>query len=199
MLDVRHKQPLLGLMLHRALTVGTLLTVASLAGCGSSDSQGSNGGAGGGAGAGADSSAGSPTSGGASGSSEGGNAALAGSTATGGSSAKGGAAGAGSSAGDAGLPAIDPSTKLIALTPDQRGQFCDWAAAQLGGYGKFNQCPGGGSNTVYKDQADCVSQAFIFNCTDKITVAQLEECTQAQAETAGCTFPELHCHWLLCR
>ena len=193
---------MLGLMLHRALTVGTLLTVASLAGCGSSDSQGSNGGAGGGAGAGADSSAGSPTSGGASGSSEGGNAALAGSTATGGSSAKGGstgAAGAGSSAGDAGLPAIDPSSKLIALTTDQKGQFCDWAAAQLGGYGKFNQCPGGGSNTVYKDQADCVSKAFIFNCTDKITVAQLEECTQAQAETAGCTFPELHCHWLLCR
>lgn len=189
---------MLGLVLYRALTVGTLLTVASLAGCGASDSEGSNGGAG----AGAASNAGSPTSGGASGSGEGGSAALGGSTPTGGSSAKGGstgAAGASSSAGEAGLPSIDPNTKLSALTPDQQAKYCDWAAAQLGGYGKFNQCAGGGSVTVYKDQADCESQAFLITCGDTLTIAQLEECTQAQGPTGGCALPEAHCHWLHCR
>ena len=195
MLDLRHEQPMLGLMLYRALTVGTLLTVASLAGCGSSDSQGSNGGAGVGAGAGADSSAGSPTSGGASGSSQGGTTTQGGSTAAGAGSSKGGSS---SSAGAAGLPDIEPSTMLSALTPEQQGQYCDWAAAQLGGYGKLNQCAGGGSVTVYKDQADCKSQAFIIACANT-TIAQLEECTQAQGPTGGCTFPEAHCHWLLCR
>jgi hypothetical protein len=184
--DLLHKQDMFELMLHRALSVSTLLTAATLAGCGSSDSQGSNGGAG----AGAD----SPTSGGVSGS--GGTAGLGGSSAQGGST---GAAGASSSAGDAGLPPIDPSTKLSALTVEQQGEYCDWAAAQLGGYGKLNQCAGGGSVTVYKDQADCKSQAFLITCGDTLTIAQLEECTQAQGPTGGCALPEAHCHWLHCR
>ena len=146
--------------------------------------------------AGDESSAGSLATAAGSGSSQGGNAALGGSSAKGGST---GAAGASSSAGAAGLPPIDPSTKLSALTVEQQGQYCDWAAAQLGGYGKLNQCAGGGSVTVYKDQADCMSQAFLISCGDKITIEQLEECTQAQGPTGGCTFPEVHCHWLHCR
>ncbi|HET7544177.1 MAG TPA: hypothetical protein VFK05_30110 [Polyangiaceae bacterium] len=187
-------------MLHRTLTVSTLLTVASLAGCGSTDSQASNGGAG--AGAGETSSAGSPASGGGSDSSEGGSSTVAGgSPAAGAGSSEGGSTGAAgaSSAGAAGLPPIEPSTKLSALTPDQQALYCDWAAAQLGGYGKVNQCAGSGSVTVYKDRADCESQAFLITCGDKLTIGQLEECTQAQGPTGGCTFPEEHCHWLHCR
>lgn len=187
---------MLKLTLHRALTMSTLLTVASLAGCGSTDSQASNGGGG------ATSSAGSPAAGGASDSSEGGSTTSAGGSAAAGDGASGGgstgAAGA-SSTGASGLPSIEPSTKVRALTPDQQALYCDWAAAQLGGYGKVNQCAGSGSVTVYTDRADCVSQAFLITCGDTMTIGQLEECTKAQGPTGGCTFPEEHCHWLHCR
>jgi len=160
---------MLELMLRHALTLSTVMMATSLAGCSSSDSHENNGGAGaGGAAAGDESSGGSLTTAAGSGSSQAGNAALGGSSAKGGST---GAAGASSSAGDAGLPSIDPSTKLSALTVEQQGQYCDWAAAQLGGYGKLNQCAGGGSVTVYKDQADCMSQAFLFSCGDKVTMS----------------------------
>lgn len=89
------------------------------------------------------------------------------------------------------------ATRITALDSAQKATLCDWYVGLLGGYGASNPCSNFGSIEVYKDQAVCVAAGLKFDCP-LVTVAQLEECTKAQAPSGGCDQPEEHCHWLRC-
>ena len=98
--------------------------------------------------------------------------------------------------GDAGLPAIDASAPVNALTDAQKGALCDWLSAELGGYGVSTDCGHGTSVANAMSQAQCISTRLTFRCT--ITVGQLETCIEAEAPSLGCNFPMPQCTPLLC-
>ena len=84
---------------------------------------------------------------------------------------------------------LSPSKRLIDLTDQEKGQFCDWATAKFGGYGIT--CNADWAFMVYPDQATCVRDAPSAtgtpNCQE--TVQQAEACVNSIPKCA--TFEEL--------
>jgi hypothetical protein len=88
------------------------------------------------------------------------------------------AIGCGSSGGGGGgngASGVPSGKRLDALTDAEKGMFCDWTNAKLGGYGMSMDC-GGFTLDADASQADCVSSAFT-SCA--ATVAQAEACANA--------------------
>jgi hypothetical protein len=91
-----------------------------------------------------------------------------------------GGCGSGSSSGSAGSGL--PRTSTVAnLTPAQGVQLCDWINEVEGGYGRTVNCASTGPMATNADQMDCVNGLpdFQFECP-LLTVAQLEDCTNAE-------------------
>ena len=83
--------------------------------------------------------------------------------------------------------------RVVDLTADQAGQFCDWLNQLEGGYHQHADCNGMPVSTDV-DQASCVQAIpdLLFACPN-LTVAQVEDCTVAQG-TDLCKFnTELAC------
>jgi hypothetical protein len=80
---------------------------------------------------------------------------------------------------------LDSSRKLVELTDAEKGQFCDWAVNQLGGYGVT--CNADWAFMSYPDQAACVkdgpSSTTTPNCT--LTVGQAEACVNSVSKCAS--------------
>ena len=93
----------------------------------------------------------------------------------------------GSSAGS--TSGLSASKKLVDLTDQEKGQFCDWATGKFGGYG--NTCNSDWAFMVYPDQASCVEDASsptnTPNC--QATVQQAEACVNSIPKCAN--FEEL--------
>ncbi|MFZ5889978.1 MAG: hypothetical protein ACOY0T_02830 [Myxococcota bacterium] len=73
------------------------------------------------------------------------------------------------------------TTRLDALTLEQRKALCDYAASQFGGYGKNKECSGGLTLEAPADQAECLEDYTYTNCS--VTVAQAEQCVREQSCT----------------
>ncbi|HMF40293.1 MAG TPA: hypothetical protein VKQ32_06350 [Polyangia bacterium] len=87
---------------------------------------------------------------------------------TGGGSGSTGTGGAGGS-----TSGVTGTKRLDSLTPTEQQMICDWAAAQLGGYGHSVDCGGGNMITAEPDQATCIADAPT-SCAG--TVSQYEAC-----------------------
>lgn len=68
---------------------------------------------------------------------------------------------------------IDPTTRLDALTPEQKAAYCDWAASRYCGYGHRVDC-GDGSFLGVDSQEACVKRMDNTVCAS--TVGENESC-----------------------
>jgi len=66
------------------------------------------------------------------------------------------------------------TTRLDALTPEQKAAICDWVAQLYGGYGAHLSCGGLDTLDAPTTQADCVSNMDATSCA--ATVADTEAC-----------------------
>jgi len=76
------------------------------------------------------------------------------------------------------------TTRLDALTPEQKAALCDWVAQLYGGYGKQLSC--GQFETIYgpTTQQDCVDNMTATSCP--ATVSDSEACEKdANCENNG--------------
>jgi hypothetical protein len=76
-------------------------------------------------------------------------------------------------------PPIDRSTEIVAISATEHGELCDWAAAELGGYGSMVSCGNDVTVGAYPSHDACVGQSFQSGCT--ATVGQYEDCVTAAA------------------
>lgn len=86
----------------------------------------------------------------------------------------------------AAISGIDPTTRLDALTPDQKAAYCDWAASRYCGYAHLVDC-GDGNYLGVTSQADCVDNMNNTVCAS--TIAENEACEQATS--CADTFPDV--------
>jgi len=118
----------------------------------------------------------------------------------GGSGGAGGTAGSGGSgtAGTSGaLPDVAPDTRLVDLTPEQKGAVCDWYADLYGGYGVTSQCPAGGSTQTYASKDVCVAAGLRYACK-AASVGDFTTCMVASLPSRGCDIPDPECNGLYC-
>jgi hypothetical protein len=110
--------------------------------------------------------------------------------------AMGGSSGAsGGTGGD--LPDVAPDVRLVDLTPDQKGEVCDWYADLYGGYGVTTQCPAGGSTQTYASKDVCVAAGLKYSCK-AATVDDFTTCMVASRPSGGCDIPDPECNGLYC-
>ncbi len=80
---------------------------------------------------------------------------------------------------DGGLPDIDASKLVIAMSPTEKASICDWIANLVGGYGSAptTQCDGGlqeGKLSAGSSQAVCVTGLSGYPSTCTMTVGAFE-------------------------
>jgi hypothetical protein len=73
---------------------------------------------------------------------------------------------------------LDPSRNVADLTDADLGQLCDWATAQLGGYGARPKCMAGDPVKVARTRAACVADT-------KKTARSCPATVEAHAACAG--------------
>jgi hypothetical protein len=80
---------------------------------------------------------------------------------------------------------LDGSKKLIDLTDDEKGQFCDWAVNKFGGYGAT--CKGDWGFMNYPDRETCINDASSPSNTPECqgTVRQAEACANSVPRCAS--------------
>ncbi len=84
-------------------------------------------------------------------------------------------------------PPIDRGAQISAIGSTDYGELCDWASAELGGYGHTVSCPNGTTVGAYSSHEACVSQPIPSSCT--ATVGEYEDCVTAIAASPSlCTF-----------
>lgn len=95
--------------------------------------------------------------------------------------------------------ALEPSKALSELDDVEIGEFCDWSAARMGGYGFEQMCAGSTTVRVHRSREDCVAStrrgAAEPACT--ATVADFESCLDALGGDACRIVTESECAFLL--
>jgi hypothetical protein len=98
--------------------------------------------------------------------------------------AAGGCESSGPGAGASG-PDIDPSKRVLALTPNEEAYLCNWLAGEWGGYGGALRCEGGGGTLAAPlSQPHCLMVLDLprWTRTCPLTVGQFESCIDWQAQ-----------------
>jgi len=130
-----------------------------------------------------------------------------GGSAGGSSGGQSGSTGAGTGGTDAGtggtgavpaLPDVDPGKNIRELTPEEKGELCDWVANLFGGYGTSAECPDGSRVRNFSDQAQCIESGFMFACMG-VTVGDVERCSIARIPSMQCETPDEGCRELYCQ
>ena len=90
---------------------------------------------------------------------------------------------------------VDGNKPLSALTTEEIGAVCDWAASLYGGYGKSVSCGNGGTTSSKASRAACMAEAGFTSCS--ATVYQLEGCGQAVHDVCLAALSRADCQAVL--
>jgi hypothetical protein len=81
-----------------------------------------------------------------------------------------------------GSVSVPESTKLTALSDADRGDLCDWASSQFGGYGKKKSCEGSDASMGFDSKQACTDDLKKYGASCEATVGDYEKFTKTFSE-----------------